>query len=125
VTIAVVADPQYGPAVCHACGAAIVWALTDSGRRMPVDFAPSLKGPLELFTEHFPDGEPVEAGVQRVRLRPAARPPSSPAWSVHWSTCAARRRPPRLSPELAAQVEAAVVRKWGPLFAVARWWGRA
>lgn len=86
-------DPHYGPAECHACGAAIVWALTDAGARMPVNLEPDPKGTLELFTEHFPDGEPVEPGVQRVRARPADRPPSSPAWMVHFATCPARRPP--------------------------------
>jgi hypothetical protein len=37
MTIAVVADPQYGPSRCRDCRAPILWALTDSGRRMPVD----------------------------------------------------------------------------------------
>lgn len=98
--ISVVEIPQswpLGPSSCRDCGAPIVWAVTDAGRRLPVDLHPDPQGSLELFTEHFPGGEPVEVGVQRVRTRPADRPPASPAWTTHWATCPARR--------------------WGPLFA--------
>lgn len=95
MTIAVVPDPEYGPTRCRGCGADIVWALTEAGRRMPVDLEPAAGGELELYTEHFPGGDPVEPGVQRVRPRPPERPPSSPAWSSHAATCTACRRPPR------------------------------
>jgi hypothetical protein len=124
MTIAVVADPQYGPAVCHACGAAIVWALTDAGKRMPVDVEPVDDGALEIFGEYFPDGEPVDplevAGflfaTPRVRARPPGRPPSSPAWHTHWATCRARRRARRLPAGLLEQLRAVMARRWGPLF---------
>lgn len=121
-----VADPEYGPARCHDCRAVVVWALTDTGRRMPVNFEPDPQGTLELFTEHFPDGEPVDPGVQRVRRRPPGRPASSPAWSTHWATCPARRPlPPKLPAEIVLQVEQAAERKFGPLYALSRFWGRA
>jgi hypothetical protein len=125
----VVPDPEYGPSRCRDCGNAIVWALTDSGRRLPVDFEPSPQGTLELFTEHFPDGSPVDPGVQRVRHRPSSRPPSAPAWLTHWATCPARERKPlrnySLPADLIAKVEAARERKFGPLFSFSRFWGKA
>jgi hypothetical protein len=34
--------------VCRSCGAPIVWARTDSGKRMPVDADPSEDGTLVL-----------------------------------------------------------------------------
>jgi hypothetical protein len=121
-----VADPEFGPARCRDCNAVVVWALTDTGRRMPVDFEPSPQGTLELFTEHFPDGSPVDPGVQRVRRQPPNRPPGSPAWSIHWATCPARRPlPPRLPADIVLQVERAAVRKFGPLYGLSRFWGRA
>lgn len=114
--IAVVADPHYGPSRCGGCGASIVWALTDAGRRMPVDADPVAGGELEIFAEYFPGGEPVDPGVQRVRQRPAERPPSSPAWRSHWATCAARRGPRPMPSEVLAFIANAARRKWGPLF---------
>lgn len=116
MTIAVVADPQFGPSRCHACGVPIVWAMTDAGRRMPVNAAPIAGGELELFAEYFPDGEPVDPGVQRVRMRPADRPPSSPAWRGHWLTCPARRALRPVPREVAAFLSRAAALKWGPLF---------
>ncbi len=113
--IAVVADPEYGPSRCRACGAVIVWALSEAGP-VPVDFEPAHGGTLELYTEQFPSGDPVEPGVQRVRTRPAERPASSPAWSLHGLTCSARRPPRPLPPEVIDFVDRALERRWGPLF---------
>ena len=108
--------PADGPSACAECGSAIIWALTEAGRRMPVDLEPRAGGRFELFAEYFPDGEPVEAGIHRVRTRPEERPASSPAWWPHWATCA--RRPRRRGWEgLRDQLRRLVERKWGPLFA--------
>lgn len=120
--IALVPDPRdldagWGVSACRDCGASIVWAVTEGDRRMPVDFAPAEGGRLELYTEHFPDGSPVEPGIQRVRTRPGDRPASSPAWWAHWATCRRRGRPPRSLPaELLEQLRELMARKWGPLF---------
>jgi hypothetical protein len=93
-----------------------VWAVTEAGARMPIDLEPAAGGRFELFAEYFPDGEPVEPGIHRVRTRPADRPAMSPAWSAHWATCG-RRRPPRHARELLEQLRRLAGRKWGPLFA--------
>jgi hypothetical protein len=120
-----VPDPEFGPSTCRDCGAAIVWALTDTGRRQPVDLSSNPQGEVELFCEYFPDGSPVDSGVQRVRRRPAHRPSDSPAWTVHWATCTARRIPAALPAGLVVGIERAIARKHGPLFArLSRWWRR-
>lgn len=116
MTIAVVADPQFGPSRCRDCRAPIVWAMTDAGRRMPVDALAVAGGELELFAEYFPSGDEVEPGVQRVRIRPSDRPPSSPAWRGHWLTCPERRGPRRIPREILEFLARAAGRKWGPLF---------
>jgi hypothetical protein len=109
-------DAGWGVSSCRDCGASIVWAVTEAGARMPVDFAPVAGGRLELYIELFPDGSPVEPGVQRVRTRPADRPAGSPAWWSHWATCSHRRPPRSLPAELLAQLRRLMGRKWGPLF---------
>jgi len=116
MAVAYVRDPEFGPSRCRACGGVIVWALTESGRRLPVDAAPTPNGSLELYTEHFATGEPVDPGVQRVRRRPADRSASSPAWLPHWATCSARRPPLRIPAALADDLARVLTRKWGPLF---------
>jgi len=34
---------------CRSCGATIVWAITDSGKRMPVDAEPDPAGNLSIW----------------------------------------------------------------------------
>ncbi len=109
--------PAEGPAACADCGDAIVWALTEAGRQMPIDVEPRAGGRFELFAEYFPDGEPVEPGIHRVRTRPNDRPASSPAWWPHWATCSARPRRTRAWAALREQLRRLIDRKWGPLFA--------
>jgi len=114
--IRVVPDREAGPSICRDCGAQVVWAITESGGRMPVDVNPEPGGRLELYVEVFPGGEPVEPGVHRVRTRPDERPIGSPTWWSHFATCSARRQPPRVPERLLEQLRAALVRRWGPLF---------
>jgi hypothetical protein len=42
---------------CRSCGAKILWATTEKGRRMPVDFSPNEKG--NIFLQHRPEREPL------------------------------------------------------------------
>jgi hypothetical protein len=37
---------------CNSCGAAIIWAETITGRRMPLDLEPSTDGNIILGTRH-------------------------------------------------------------------------
>ena len=84
-----------GPTKCRSCGAEIVWAVTQLGKRMPVDVAPVVGGNLVLYTEHdavtdeplFTDG----GDVQRVRVADVAdrlelgQPRA--LWRSHFLTC--------------------------------------
>lgn len=82
-----------GPHVCEICGKLVIWciAAADLGP-VPVDQAAALGGELEIYTEHFPSGDPVDPGVHYARRRPATRPASSPAWFSHLDTCRGGRR---------------------------------
>lgn len=51
-----------GRATCRACGARIVWALTDRGKRAPINWDPSDNGNMVLVYDD--SGE--EAGKPRV-----------------------------------------------------------
>jgi hypothetical protein len=48
------------PAECRSCHAAIVWAVTEAGRRMPLDVEPDPAGNLAIV-EYLADGTPVVA----------------------------------------------------------------
>jgi hypothetical protein len=91
MSLRIVPDPQWGPSECSSCGAAIIWAQTEAGRRMPVDAEAVPDGNLQLYTEEL-GGEPAEPGVQRVRfltrnqvlVEQAAK---RPLWRTHFATC--------------------------------------
>lgn len=51
-----------GPSRCRGCGAAIIWALTDRGKRAPIDAQPYPDGNMFLYYDE--DGE--AAGRPRV-----------------------------------------------------------
>jgi hypothetical protein len=44
---------------CRSCSAPIVWALTERGKRMPVDAEPSADGNIVLIAPDDPRDEPV------------------------------------------------------------------
>lgn len=48
-------------AFCRSCGAEIVWAVTDSGKRMPVDAEPFQRSVVVL--EGGGNGQPPRASV--------------------------------------------------------------
>jgi hypothetical protein len=86
--------------VCRECKAAIVWARTEKGKRMPVDPVPVDGGRLILIAEPSKD-----AGVlfdYRVRAATAAEraiclqiegaPVPVRLWRSHFSTCPAEQR---------------------------------
>jgi hypothetical protein len=41
-------DPELGARRCKSCGALILWTLTEAGKPMPVDFAPSTDGTVAI-----------------------------------------------------------------------------
>lgn len=61
---------------CRSCGAEIIWALTDSGKRMPVDAEPVEGGNLRLI----PDGDVVRVEVVMGGGAPLQHRP-------HFATC--------------------------------------
>lgn len=67
-------------ATCRSCGAAIVWALTQTEKRMPVDAAPSARGNLVLSNDA--DG--------KLRVRNAGDDdPTDQRHTSHFVTCPA------------------------------------
>lgn len=69
------------PAKCRSCGAAIVWTLTEAGRRMPVDVEPADDGALRL-EESQGGSDVVYAFVVRGNVRPRG-----PLYRSHFATC--------------------------------------
>ena len=63
--------------VCKSCGAEIIWTLTESGKRMPVDAEPALRS--AVFLER-----PADHPVQRAHV--------GPAHLSHFATVPERRR---------------------------------
>lgn len=41
-------DPELGARRCRSCKALVLWTLTESGKLMPVDFAPSTEGTIAI-----------------------------------------------------------------------------
>ena len=61
---------------CRSCGAPVVWAYTESGKRMPVDSAPHPRGNLML---HY------DQGTWRVSVVPTYGP--GLRHRPHFATC--------------------------------------
>jgi hypothetical protein len=70
-------------ATCRSCGAQIVWAVTEAGKRMPVDPEPSPDGNVELI------GSPEHPRAVVHGTRPLFGPPLHLA---HFVTCTNWRR---------------------------------
>ncbi len=68
---------------CKSCGARILWALTATGKRMPIDSEPSEKGTLFLVG--------LAAIDHRSTLEDArqAREKAAPRYTSHFATCPA------------------------------------
>ena len=77
---------QRGATECRFCGASVVWAVTDNGRRMPVDRMPAEDGAWVLFFFEEEEPEPV----QRVTWARALESYTGPRWLAHWGTCPER-----------------------------------
>jgi hypothetical protein len=73
------------PATCKSCNAAILWAETPNGKRMPLDAQPVPNGNIVLV-----DGKATVIGHGETR-------DGREAWLSHWATCpsAAQHRKPK------------------------------
>jgi hypothetical protein len=64
---------------CDSCGAPVVWATTDKGKRMPLEAEPELAGTYELF---------FDVGIRRTRfVKPEDRPGRYDLRLPHWALC--------------------------------------
>jgi hypothetical protein len=71
------------PPTCSACGARLIWAVTERGARMPVDANQNLTGNLVLCYEVDALERPVSG--QLVVAAPAGYEGSR--WLSHFATC--------------------------------------
>lgn len=67
--------------LCSSCRASIIWAVTDNGKRMPLDVQVDLAGEFWL-----------EAGATKGTtiahaVRSVAMPPGAPRYRSHFATC--------------------------------------
>lgn len=83
-------DPDLGARRCKSCRRAILWTVTESGARMPVDFAPTVDGTVAIAHE-------VVDGRRVWRSRIAQLGESVVRRKAHWATCpsAAQHRKPK------------------------------
>ena len=88
---------------CRSCGARIVWAETEKGRKMPIDFYPSSEGTIVL---RYPQGEKQPLAIVGV---PADAFPREDRFTSHFATCpqadewrGGRRPEPEQKPEPSA-----------------------
>lgn len=79
---------------CFSCGNEIIWARTETGKRMPIDPSPHPEGNLVLYRgEMLPTVRPVSRIVDRK--------PDTPLYKSHFATCkqaSQHRKKPVLPP---------------------------
>lgn len=64
---------------CRSCGAPITWALTESGKRMPIDVEPAADGNLMFLTSVL--------GVQTPQVMQARDALGGARYKSHFATC--------------------------------------
>lgn len=81
-----------GPSKCgsrgRGCGASIIWAITDNGKRLPVDGTPDPEGAFVLWWSQVELVQRVTSYVTWRELNPNAKEPER--WTAHWATCTQR-----------------------------------
>jgi len=63
---------------CRSCGALIVWAVTDSGKKMPVDSEPHPEGNLTVW---------AQGDTWRVKVIQTTTRWDAPRFRPHFATC--------------------------------------
>lgn len=72
---------------CRSCGAAIIWAFTTTGKRMPVDAEPTDGGNVLLHPDAVAGHDPVATVVGK-HVQPSIFGDDGPRYVSHFSTCA-------------------------------------
>lgn len=72
---------------CRSCGAEIVWTITGTGKRMPIDAYPADDGNLFVFVRPgmTPESESVASDSPRAREHAALG--DAPRFRSHFATC--------------------------------------
>lgn len=71
---------------CGSCGAEVVWAVTTTGKRMPVDAAPVDGGNVLLSPASSP-GQAPTATVVGKQVQPSLFGDDAPRYVSHFATC--------------------------------------
>lgn len=74
---------DFAAATCRSCGAAIVWALTAAGKRMPIDLLPNPDGNVLIV------GKADHVAVPLVQVRRRGDPvrDDDVVYASHFQTC--------------------------------------
>jgi hypothetical protein len=79
--------------VCASCKAPVIWAMTENGKRMPVDAEPVESGTI-LLSHRLPAQPPVAlvqraAGLAKLRAEHERSPQEGPLrlFTSHFATC--------------------------------------
>jgi len=70
---------------CRSCGAPVLWAVTTSGRRIPLDAAPAPDGAIVATGRYVPTDR--GATMEVVVDRQASLLDVEARWVPHWATC--------------------------------------
>lgn len=73
-------------ASCRSCGARIIWALTPTGKRMPIDAEPVDGGNIILHQPVERGGSPTCTVVGK-RVQPSLFGDDGPRHTSHFATC--------------------------------------
>lgn len=92
---------QRGAVPCRFCGADVVWAVTDHGKRMPLDRMPAIDGGWVLWFYEEEEPEPVQRVTWLRSLD--SYPADGPRWLAHWATCPEREAARHLAEQNKAQ----------------------
>lgn len=85
---------KWETSTCRSCGAPVIWALTEAGKRIPVDPEPMAGGNIVLSDKPFrprPDGVGPAVYIPRAHILSQAegmtRRPAPEARQSHFATC--------------------------------------